>query len=157
MLTWQELGGGDTIIRGYETLLIFDPGVEEDALEGEVDKLVSLIKDHGGEVVEVNRWGKGSLAYEIGKKRLGFYVLLEFFAEPAILSELAEGLKLNPSVLRYSTGRTWAEPPEELVKKSAKKVKKKAPAKKKTTAKKKTRKTSKKTSKKAKKVKASTK
>ncbi len=126
-----------------------------------MDKLVSLIKDQGGEVVEVNRWGKGNLAYEIDKKTLGFYVLLEFFAEPAILSGLAESLKLNPSVLRYSTGRTWAEPPEELVKKSAKKVKKKAPAKKKTTAKKKTRKmskkTTKKTTKKAKKVKASTK
>lgn len=136
--------GGDTIFRGYETLLIFDPTVEEESIEAGIDKVISLITEGEGTVVEVNRWGKNPLAYEVGKNKFGFYVLVEFFAEPTLLSELDEHLKLDSSVLRHSTGRTWVEPPPELVKKVSKKPKRKALARKKTAPKRKSKKTEKK-------------
>lgn len=118
-------------------MVIFDPELGEESLEKEIEKILDLIKAGGGSVVEVNRWGKARLAYEIGKSKDGFYVLVDFFSEPSTVPELEETLKLNQSVLRYHTGRTWVEPPAELVKKVVAKPKKKTPAKKKAPAKRK--------------------
>ena len=45
----------------YETTVIFDPGLEEARVNEEVERVTQPIAQAGGEVIEVQRWGKRKL------------------------------------------------------------------------------------------------
>ena len=89
--------------REYETVFILDPGLEEPKVNEEVERAAALIRDNGGTVDEVERWGRRRLAYEIGRKRDGVYTLLRYHAEGPAVKELERRLRLNESVLRALT------------------------------------------------------
>jgi small subunit ribosomal protein S6 len=89
--------------REYETVFILDPGLEESRVNEEVERAAALIRDNGGTVDEVERWGRRRLAYEIGRKRDGVYTLLRYHAEGPAVKELERRLHLNESVLRMLT------------------------------------------------------
>jgi len=46
-------------------VFILDPGLEEPKVNEEVERAAALIRDQGGTVDEVERWGRRRLAYEI--------------------------------------------------------------------------------------------
>ena len=87
----------------YETTFILDPGLDEAKVNEEVDRVVQWIKGLGGEVLEVQRWGKRRLAYEIGRRRDGIYTLLLYQGPGAIVKELERRFRLSESVLRSLT------------------------------------------------------
>ena len=87
--------------RLYEMVVIFDAGLEEEALEEKLRILEGSITGTGGTVEEVTRWGKRRLAYPIKKKESGTYVILLFKAAPDSLGEIERGIKLDEQVLRH--------------------------------------------------------
>ena len=87
----------------YETTFILDPGLDENQVNEEVDKTVQWIKSQGGEVIEVQRWGKRRLAYEINRRRDGIYTLLLYQGPGPIVKDLERRFRLNESVLRSLT------------------------------------------------------
>ena len=87
----------------YETTFILDPGLDENQVNEEVDKTVQWIKGQGGEVLDVQRWGKRRLAYEINRRRDGIYTLLLYQGPGAIVKDLDRRFHLNESVLRSLT------------------------------------------------------
>jgi len=92
-----------TNLREYETVFILDPSLEDNKVSEEVERASGVIKDHGGTVGEVERWGRRRLAYEIGKKRDGVYTLIRYQAEGPAVKELERRLRLNETVLRVLT------------------------------------------------------
>ena len=61
----------------YETTFILEPGLDENQVNEEVENASSSgSRDLGGEVLEVQRWGKRRLSYEINRKRDGIYTLI---------------------------------------------------------------------------------
>jgi small subunit ribosomal protein S6 len=58
-------------VTKYETTFILEPGFDDGRLNEEIERVSQWIKDLGGELLEVQRWGKKRLAYEIEKKRDG--------------------------------------------------------------------------------------
>ena len=60
----------------YETTFILEPGLDESRVNEEIERVSQWIRDLGGEVLEVQRWGKRRLAYEIKKKRDGIYTMV---------------------------------------------------------------------------------
>jgi small subunit ribosomal protein S6 len=92
-------------MRPYEVVIIYDPGLEEDAIRAAVDRSTDLIRARGGNPGRVDRWGKRRLAYEIRHQREGYYVLLEANAEPAAMAELDRSLSLADDVLRHKVVR----------------------------------------------------
>jgi small subunit ribosomal protein S6 len=90
-------------VTKYETTFILDPGLDEAQVNEEVEKVVQWIKGQGGEVLEVQRWGKRRLAYEIGRRRDGIYTLLLYQGPGAIVKELDRRFHLNEAVLRSLT------------------------------------------------------
>src|SRR5438270_5563366 len=92
-------------MRPYEVVIIYDPGLEEDAIRAAVDRSTELIRGRGGNPGRVDRWGKRRLAYEIRHQREGYYVLLEANAEPAVMTELDRSLSLADDVLRHKVIR----------------------------------------------------
>jgi len=88
-------------VRPYEAMVIFDPDAEESAVTAVLDRGVELVKANGGNPGAVNRWGKRALAYEIRKKREGYYVVVEYTADPKATAELDRMLTLADEVIRH--------------------------------------------------------
>jgi small subunit ribosomal protein S6 len=88
-------------VRAYELMYIIRPDLDEEAINDVIEKFDQLIANNGGEVVNVNRWGKRRLAYEINDYREGYYVLEHFNGEPATEQELERVFKITDTVIRY--------------------------------------------------------
>jgi len=97
-------------VSKYETVYILEPGFDEARAEEETAKVSGWIKDLGGEVVEVQKWGKRRLAYEIERKRDGVYTLIVWDGAGPMVKELERRMRLNESVMRVLT--TVYVPPE---------------------------------------------
>ena len=87
----------------YETTFILEPGLDENRVNEEVEKVSSWIKDLNGEVIEVQRWGKRRLAYEINRKRDGIYTMFLYQGGGPLVKEIERRLRLNESVMRTLT------------------------------------------------------
>jgi small subunit ribosomal protein S6 len=87
----------------YETTFILEPGYDEAKAGEEIEKVSQWIKDLGGEVLEVQRWGKRRLAYEINRKRDGVYTLVLYRGPGTLVKEIERRLRLNEAVLRVLT------------------------------------------------------
>ena len=70
-------------MRPYETMVIFDTGADEAAVNGVLDRALEALKAKGGNPGRVERWGRRTFAYEVQHKREGYYVVIELTAEPA--------------------------------------------------------------------------
>ena len=87
----------------YETTFILEPGLDEVRINEEAERVSQWIRDLGGEVLEVQRWGKRRLSYEINKKRDGIYTLVLYQGPGALVKEIERRLRLNESVMRVLT------------------------------------------------------
>jgi small subunit ribosomal protein S6 len=90
-------------VTKYETTFILEPGLDEARVNEEVERVSQWVKDLGGEVLEVQRWGKRRLAYEIGKRRDGIYTLVLHQGQGPQVKEIERRLRLNESVMRVLT------------------------------------------------------
>ena len=84
----------------YETTFILEPGLDDNRLNEEIEKISSWITDLGGQVLDVQRWGKRRLSYEIQKKRDGIYTMVLHESPGPVVREIERRLKLDESVLR---------------------------------------------------------
>lgn len=85
----------------YEVLYIIDSkvdGAQKDAL---TEKYSALVKEYGGEVESVDKWGDKKLAYPIDYKNEGYYVLMTFTANPEFPQELERQMHIADEVIRY--------------------------------------------------------
>lgn len=87
----------------YETTFILEPGLDDARVNEEVERVSGWVKDLGGELIEVQRWGKRRLAYEIGKRRDGIYTLVLYQGGGPLVKEIERRLRLNESVMRALT------------------------------------------------------
>jgi len=87
----------------YETTIIFEPGLEEARINEELDRVTQPIAQAGGEVIEVQRWGKKKLAYNIKKRRDGTYLHIKHKSPATLIAEMDRRFRLNESVLRHLT------------------------------------------------------
>jgi small subunit ribosomal protein S6 len=90
-------------VTKYETTFVLEPGFDEARVNEEIERVTQWIVDLGGEVLEVQRWGKRRLAYEINKKRDGIYTLMLYQGPGPVVKEIERRLKLNESVMRVLT------------------------------------------------------
>jgi len=88
-------------LRNYELVVIFDPTLEEEALEKELSKITSLIEKEKCIVSNVNKWGIRRLAYPIKKQESGYYLVIYFEGNKEIISELDRINKINEKILRH--------------------------------------------------------
>jgi small subunit ribosomal protein S6 len=90
-------------VNTYETTFILEPGLDEAKANEEIDKVSQWIQQSGGEVVDVQRWGKRRLAYEINKKRDGVYTHVLHKSPGELVKELERRMRLNEAVMRVLT------------------------------------------------------
>ncbi len=90
-------------MRIYETMLVLDPEMSKEQIDGFVAKLKQFLTDRGAQVIKVAEWGLNALACEIKKKKKGYYILLYLNGDAAIVAEMERSLRLMEEVLRYLT------------------------------------------------------
>jgi small subunit ribosomal protein S6 len=98
-------------MRHYEVMVILDAGLEEDAIRATVDRATKSLSSNGATVGKVDRWGKRRFAYEVNHRSEGYYLLINFEAEPAAIPELDRMLGLADEVIRHKVIRL----PEKVV------------------------------------------
>ena len=84
----------------YESVIIINPNVDEAGLKALQDKFTGLINENG-KVEEVVDMGKRKLAYEISKKKEGFYVVYDFEAKPELIAELERNYRITDNVMKF--------------------------------------------------------
>jgi len=84
----------------YEVMFIVKPA-EEEAVEAVATKFENLIKNNGGTIDKIDRWGKRRLAYELKDFNEGIYFVDYFTAEPAVVAELNRVMKITDEILRH--------------------------------------------------------
>ena len=88
-------------LRDYELVMIVTPEGGEEALEAAVERVSEQIKAGGGEVGEVDRWGKKKLAYPIEHHLEGSYALFTCKLKPEQTRGLESGLDIAEDVIRH--------------------------------------------------------
>ena len=90
-------------MRQYETMVIIDAMISDDAINAEVENIAAMITNGGGEILRRDDWGKRKLAYAINKRQHGYYVIFYYKAEASVVSSMEAALKLNENALRWMT------------------------------------------------------
>ena len=84
----------------YESVVIINPNVEENALKELIERFQTLINTDG-KVEQVNELGKKKLAYEIKKNKEGYYVVYDFEAKPSLIAELERNYRITDEVMKF--------------------------------------------------------
>jgi len=93
----------------YETIFVGDPNLtdeEVDAIVGLVDQITVAA---GGKVVKTEKWGKRRLAYPIGHREEGIYVLMTLECPTTLVKEIDRRYRMNDRILRHLTVRVEDE------------------------------------------------
>ena len=97
-------------MRPYESMIVFDTTVDAQSIQIALDRALETIRANGGTPGNIDRWCKLPLAYEINKRKEGYYVLVEFSGESIAVDELDRILTLSDEVLRFKILRRHVRP-----------------------------------------------
>ena len=87
--------------REFEMVLVINPEAEGEKFESIMEGINQLITGLGGEVDQVEQWGKRKLAYPIKGLMEGNYVLTRFKMEPSHNRQLEAKLRITEDVARH--------------------------------------------------------
>ena len=97
-------------MRDYELVLVISPDVGDEGFPTTVERVSNFIKERGGQVKDVDQWGRRRLAYPITRFNEGFYAVTHFSIEPTELQALEGNLGLAEDVLRHLVVRQEEAP-----------------------------------------------
>ena len=85
----------------YELAVVVSAAIEDDERAAVVEKCKALIERFGGQVTNVDDWGKKRLAYEVQKLKEAFYYFIQFDAESTAPAEIESRIRIMDNVVRY--------------------------------------------------------
>ena len=88
-------------MNSYELMYIIPSQSTDEEKEALIAQVNGMIEKDGGKIESVERIGNKKLAYEIQKKREGYYVLVNFTAESSVPNKLGSLLAITSNILRY--------------------------------------------------------
>lgn len=90
-----------TTMNKYELALVVDAKIEEDVRVATVEKAKDYVTKFGGNITNVDEWGKKKLAYEIQHMKEGYYYFIQFDAEADVPRQLEQAVRIMDHVLRF--------------------------------------------------------
>lgn len=85
----------------YELAVVVSAKIEDDERAQVIEKVKALIERFGGQISDVDEWGKRRLAYEIQKMKEGFYYFIQFDGDSTTPNELESRIRIMEPVIRY--------------------------------------------------------
>ncbi|MDQ7821869.1 MAG: 30S ribosomal protein S6 [Candidatus Eremiobacteraeota bacterium] len=87
-------------MNAYEVTYIIDSALTEENVQKTIEKFSDHVSKAGGQVVNVDNWGKRRLAYEIKGKLEGVYVTMRYNAPENVSSELRRIMGIDEEIVR---------------------------------------------------------
>ena len=95
--------------RIYEVVFIIDPSTPDEEIKRLTENLQTIVTDQGGTITKSEVMGRRQLAYQIGRKNEGVYVLFEIEGTGREIAELERRMRVSDQVIRYLTVRVDEE------------------------------------------------
>jgi small subunit ribosomal protein S6 len=89
--------------RVYESAILINAALDDEAIKTLIGRVKETITTNGGEILEIEDWGRKRLAYQIKKSKIGYYSIFRFNSLPDLIPKLERYYQLDESVLRYLT------------------------------------------------------
>ena len=90
-----------TSMNKYELALVVSARLEDEERVATVEKVKAYIERFGGQITNVDDWGKKRLAYEVQKMKEAFYYFIRFEAESTAPAEIESRIRIMDNVVRY--------------------------------------------------------
>lgn len=87
-------------MRDYEAMVIVDARLEEGDIQKAIDRFLGVVRDSGGEVGNIDRWGPRRFAYEIAHQKEGYYFVANFKAPEEAVQRLNRALLISDEFIR---------------------------------------------------------
>jgi small subunit ribosomal protein S6 len=88
-------------VKNYECTILLVSAIGEDGMRSAARKYAEVIEKGGGELTQLENWGKRRFAYEIDHQTEGFYIFYRLRCGNHVLDELTRLLRLDENVLRH--------------------------------------------------------
>ena len=85
----------------YECAVLINAALEDDQIEAIIDRIKETISGNGGQIREIENWGRKRLAYTVRKSKIGYYVIFRLNAPSDLISKLERFFQLDENILRY--------------------------------------------------------
>jgi len=68
--------------RVYESAILINAALDDEAIKTLIGRVKETITTNGGEILEIEDWGRKRLAYQIRKSKIGYYSIFRFNSLP---------------------------------------------------------------------------
>ncbi len=90
-------------MQRYEVIAIVLANLSDEDITSIIERSQKIITDRKGVIAKIDKWGKRHLAYEIKKQKDGYYFLIDFAGDGAIVTEIERNYKIDDRILKFMT------------------------------------------------------
>ena len=103
----------------YESAVLINAALDDQQIESILTRIKDVITNNGGEIRELDNWGRKRLAYPVKKSKIGYYAIYRFEAPSDMIAKLERIYSLEEQILRYVTLKLNSDAIEQLEKNKA--------------------------------------
>ena len=85
----------------YELAVVVSAKIEDDERAQVIEKVKALVERFGGQISDVDEWGKKRLAYEIQKMKEASCFFIHFESDAETPSEIEQRIRIMDNVIRF--------------------------------------------------------
>lgn len=100
----------------YESAVLINAALDDQQIDSILSKIKDLITNNGGQIRELENWGRKRLAYPVEKSKIGYYAIYRFDAPSDIVAKLERTYTLDEQILRFVTLKLSNDALEQLEK-----------------------------------------
>lgn len=87
----------------YESAVLINAALDDQQIDSILFRIKDFITNNGGQIREVDNWGRKRLAYPVEKSKIGYYAIYRFDGPSDIVAKLERTYGLDEQILRYVT------------------------------------------------------
>ena len=85
----------------YELAVVVSAKIEDEERAQVIEKVKALVERFGGQISDVDEWGKKRLAYEIQKMKEAYYYFIQCESDAETPSEIEQKIRIMDDVIRF--------------------------------------------------------
>jgi len=87
----------------YESAVMINAALDDEQIDAVISRIKEAITNNGGEIRDMENWGRKRLAYVVKKSKVGYYVIFSINAPSSIIAKLERFYSLDEHILRFLT------------------------------------------------------
>ena len=85
----------------YELAVVVSAKIEDDERAQVIEKVKALVERFGGQISDVDEWGKKRLADAIQKMKEAYYYFIHFESDATVPGEVEKRIRIMDNVIRF--------------------------------------------------------